>query len=180
MRRKVFLAIVAMSFLLPTIAHAADPVIEKLSRTVVQPGSVVVIKGRNFNKDVSKIRIEVAGKKYGTELDPYFDSCHMACDSLAMHRLNMVESSTLKSKEYVARGIPFVFSAPDRDLESVREFLYDAGSCEADIDLGPLIEHYRGIDHQRLKEEMHACASQVLDWDVKVKRLRRFVEEAVR
>ncbi len=131
-------------------------------------------------QDNNKITVDVVGKKYGEELDPYFDECHMACDSLAMHRLNMVESSTLKSKEYVARGTPFLFSAPDKDLESVREFLFDTGNVEGDIDMDAVIEHYRSIDHQRMRERMEACARQVLDWDVKVENLKRFVEEAVR
>tara|TARA_R110002096_G_scaffold16898_2_gene57712 strand:- start:44171 stop:45313 length:1143 start_codon:yes stop_codon:yes gene_type:complete len=131
-------------------------------------------------QDNSKIIVDVVGKKYGDELDPYFAESHMACDSLAMHRLSMVESSTLKSKEYVARSMPFLFSAPDKDLESVREFLFDAGSDENRIDMDAVIEHYRSIDHQKMRDVMDVCARQVLDWDVKVANLKRFVEEAVR
>ncbi len=128
----------------------------------------------------AKVTIDVVGKKYGKELDVYFDETHMACDSLAMHRLNMVESSTLKSKEYVARSMPFLFSAPDKDLESVRMFLFDAGNVEGCIDMNAVIAHYQAIAHEEMREVMSACATQVLDWDVKVAKLTKFAQEAVR
>lgn len=63
MYRKVFSLIFMVALLAPISAQAADPVIVKLDRTIVQPGSVVVITGRNFDKDVTKIRIEVGGKR---------------------------------------------------------------------------------------------------------------------
>ena len=104
----------------------------------------------------------------------------MACDSLAMYRLNMVESSTLKSKEYVARNMPFLFSAPDKDLDVVREFLFDAGNYEGRIDMDGVVEHYKSINQEEMEKNMAACAKQVLGWDVKIYNLRRFIEEAVK
>ncbi|MDF1666420.1 MAG: IPT/TIG domain-containing protein [Planctomycetota bacterium] len=63
MHRRVFSLMFVAALSVPIVAHAADPVIDKVDRAVVQPGSVIVITGRNFNKDVTKIRIEVGGKK---------------------------------------------------------------------------------------------------------------------
>lgn len=63
MHRKVFSLMFVAALSMPLVAQAADPVIVKVDRAVVQPGSVIVITGRNFDKDVKKIRIEVGGKK---------------------------------------------------------------------------------------------------------------------
>lgn len=63
MRRKVFSLMFVVALSAPLVAQAADPVITKLDRNIVQPGSVIVISGRNFVVDAKKIRIEVGGKK---------------------------------------------------------------------------------------------------------------------
>jgi hypothetical protein len=61
--RKICVLFLGAFLALQSVAYAANPVIVKLDRNVVQPGSVVIITGRNFVVDLKKIRIEVGGKK---------------------------------------------------------------------------------------------------------------------
>lgn len=53
-------------------------------------------------------RIIFYGKKEGTELDVIYDKCVLAFDSLGRHRSNVKYNSSLKGKEYLAKGIPII------------------------------------------------------------------------
>ena len=56
------------------------------------------------------------GFKSGRELDEMFDICHIAIGSLAGFRVGLNELSSLKSREYCARGIPFLMASKDADF----------------------------------------------------------------
>ena len=65
--------------------------------------------------------VQFTGRLVGRELDAVFDRCQIAVGSLALHRLRMTEGSTLKVREYLMRGIPFVLAGPDVDLTAADE-----------------------------------------------------------
>ena len=118
------------------------------------------------------VEVHVCGKRYGNALDDVFEKAHMACDSLAMYRLNMSESSTLKSKEYIARGIPFVYSAPDRDLTEIEACLFNAGNDDTLIDLKALVTFYRKLDIITMQKRMRHVVDTFLAWDKKIEHLK--------
>ena len=41
---------------------------------------------------------------------PLYDRCHFAIASLGLHRIGIDVASTLKTREYLAKGMPFVYS----------------------------------------------------------------------
>jgi glycosyltransferase involved in cell wall biosynthesis len=55
-------------------------------------------------------------------LDAQFDRCHIAIGTMALFRKNMKEASALKTREYMARGIPFVIGYDDTDLMDDRRW----------------------------------------------------------
>src|SRR5699024_7986971 len=63
------------------------------------------------------------GALFGEELDRVFSICTTALSSLALHRKNVLTSSELKSREYMARGIPFICAARDEALAQAGEFI---------------------------------------------------------
>jgi len=127
----------------------------------------------NFNND--KVKIIIYGKIYGTKLDEVYESIDIACDSLAMYRLNMKESSTLKSKEYIARGIPFLYSAIDLDLIHLKKYLYEVENNDSLIDFTKVIDFYSKINIQQMLCEFEYCAKNILDWNNKIKYLKDFL-----
>ena len=44
------------------------------------------------------------------EMNGLYDACDMAIASLGLHRIGIEMASTLKTREYLAKGIPFVYS----------------------------------------------------------------------
>ncbi len=118
------------------------------------------------------VTYHLEGKLYGNELDRVFQKAHMACDSLAMFRLNMHEASTLKSKEYIARGIPFIYSAPDHDLSSLGRYLYDAKNEDSLIDFYKILKFYKKLDIVTMQNEMQKTTRNILSWDKKIENLK--------
>lgn len=123
------------------------------------------------NSKTDYFEIILHGKKTQEELSELYKSMHMACDSLAMFRLNMSQSSTLKSKECILHTLPFLYSAPDLDLVSVNKYLYDCGNSKTLIDIENVMHYYENIDKVNMSIDFKNCLETILNWDVKVKKL---------
>ena len=61
-------------------------------------------------------RIIFHGFITGQDLDILYNQCHLAVGSLGMHRKGLSMTSELKSREYCARGIPFMIACGDSDF----------------------------------------------------------------
>lgn len=56
------------------------------------------------------------GQKNGSELEEMFDLCDVGINSMGMYRKGFTMTSELKTREYAARGLPFVCSVQDPSL----------------------------------------------------------------
>lgn len=79
--------------------------------------------------------IKFLGYKSGKDLDEEFNKNHLAVDHLGLHRKNLKELSSLKSKEYAARGIPFILSHKDKAFDKFKYlYLEEANEKEANVE----------------------------------------------
>jgi glycosyltransferase involved in cell wall biosynthesis len=113
------------------------------------------------------------GPKHGDELDRMFDSSHVAVASLGMHRSNLKTGSTLKVREYCARGIPFVVGYEDVDFPKDFPFSLRIPSDESPIDIQKVISFYKELKktHSDYPLLMRKYAEEHLSWEVKMKPL---------
>lgn len=81
-----------------------------------------------------KDKVIFHGRLYDTELDSIFEKCHIAIDSLGRHRTGNDCNSSLKSKEYTARGIPFIQSHLDGAFKKCN-FVLKIPADESPVDL---------------------------------------------
>lgn len=83
------------------------------------------------------------GIKTGEDLTKIFDATDIAVDALGRHRTGVFFNSSLKGKEYVARGIPVV-SAVKTELDNVSSFPYYFRflADESYIDINDVIRFY--------------------------------------
>lgn len=134
----------------------------------------------NLKRLVTYLKLENSvifhGFKTGKELDELFDRCHVAVGSLAIHRAG--SGSPLKSKEYCARGIPFVDSVNDADFDYNLPFRLKLTSDDTPIDIEALVSFTRNaLSDSSQAEKMRCYAQERLDWSIKMKRLKDFFEE---
>lgn len=64
------------------------------------------------------------GPKYKEELNGIFDLCDIGVNSMAMFRKGFEDTSELKTREYIARGLPFVSSVYDVILDDLDKDLF--------------------------------------------------------
>ena len=110
------------------------------------------------------------GLKSGEALDEVFDQADVALDSLAIHRLQLPRSSSLKAREYCARGIPFVLASEDADFPERLKFVHRVPASEDPLDIRALIDfHARlGRETDALVDEIRAYAEAHLTWKAKL------------
>jgi hypothetical protein len=110
------------------------------------------------------------GLLHGAALDAVFEDTTLAVSSLAMFRTGLTQACVLKTREYVARGVPFVYGYDDVDLPSPQPFCLNVGNSDAPFDIEPVVELARRASATPgLSQTMRAFASERLDWKVKMK-----------
>lgn len=112
------------------------------------------------------------GLQLGEGLDKCFDECDIAVGSLGLHRLGITPSS-LKSREYMARGIPFVASETEAmELDdNVRPYVYMVPGNDQEIDIEALLEWVDRIDMVRAGEALHSFALTHCTWKIQMQKV---------
>jgi hypothetical protein len=117
------------------------------------------------------------GMMTGKALDELFDRCDIAVASLGMHRIGIQSASSLKTREYCARGIPFVFAGEDESFSEAFPFAMRAPVGDDPIDLTKVFVDYatmlRQVDDPA--SEMRAYAAANLSWTTRLSEIMQVV-----
>ena len=113
------------------------------------------------------------GFKVGTELDLFLNEIHLGVSQFGIHRKGLKSNSTIKSREYIARGIPFIFGHQDPDMnEMSKEFALEFPNNDSLIDIEKVIEFAKKtLQYKELPQKMRKYAEEHLDYEVKMKQL---------
>ena len=86
-----------------------------------------------------------------SELDALFDRCTLAVGCMGMHRLNrQLLGSSLKVREYLARGIPFIYSGEEDILVGKQvDFCLQFDSVDTPVDFSKVIEFHDKLYSER-------------------------------
>jgi len=107
--------------------------------------------------------------------------CDIGLSTLALHRKKMNEASPLKSREYLAHGLPIIIGYKDTDLYDELEFVLNIGNYENNI-----IDNIKQIKKfiklvQTLKPQNIIKESRVfLDYKFKEEKRLSFIEDIYR
>ncbi|MEZ8990160.1 glycosyltransferase [Vibrio breoganii] len=103
------------------------------------------------------------GFKSGPDLDLIFETCDVAIGSLGMYKINLYTGSTIKAREYTARGIPSVLGYKDLSFDSKCKFIYHVANNQEPLDLAAIIQWYN--DLESTSREIREFAYNKLSWD---------------
>ncbi len=116
----------------------------------------------------------------GEALDALFDQCHVAVGSLGIHRKGLTQTSELKGREYCARGIPYIIACADPDFSSDFPYICYLPADESAVDVEQVLAFAREVGaNPNHPQEMRRYAEEHLDWSVKMKKLKDFLEMLV-
>ena len=115
-------------------------------------------------------QVRFHGLQSGAALDALFDEADLALDSLALHRLHLPRSSSLKAREYCARGVPFVVASNDADFPANLEFVHRVPAEDGPLDIAELVDFHRRLREEtpNVHQEMRRYAEDNLTWQVKL------------
>jgi len=137
--------------------------------TIVGEGDV---KEEWFNLAVSlgvENMVNFVGCMIGEPLNELFNNVHVAISSLGLFRINLNKVSNLKSREYTARGIPFIMCGQDKDFETLPEFIYLVSNDNTPISIQNIIDWYsKLIIHHENFQFIRKYAEQKLSFKIKI------------
>lgn len=125
----------------------------------------------NLKKLVKENKLEdyvtFYGYKSGKKLDDIYNDSDIAIGSLGFFRTGDIMGSTLKVREYCARGIPFIIGYKDISLNKELKFYYEVSNDETLLDLNKILEWYENLNVK--SEEIRKFAIENLSWDKQIK-----------
>lgn len=153
--------------------HGYERMIEGMHQYYSSNGSEnfvlhLVGNGREYNKYkelVERYQLEdhviLEGAMHGEKLDALYEKCAMGVDSLARHRSGIDILSSLKSREYGAKGLPIINSCKIDIIENDFPYMLKVPADETPIDMQSVADFYArcfksGKDRQAVATEIRS------------------------
>lgn len=110
------------------------------------------------------------GVRQGADLYEIMKDCQIGISSIGIHRVS-VDTSTLKSREFCASGLPFVLGYADRDFGAGLPFVHQVPADDSPVDIPALLAFFDRlvVDWPDYPSLMRAYAENHLTWDVKMR-----------
>lgn len=162
--------------------HGADRLLYGLSeyrqaggaRTItihLAGGGSEITRLKTLTKELDLEDVVFYDSLYPNELDELFDCCTLGVDCLGLHRRDGVGtwSSSLKSREYLAKGIPSIYAGRLDVFERYpARFSMQVPSDESPIDFNKLIAFYdklySGTKEEKLIAEIREYGEKYVDF----------------
>ena len=123
---------------------------------------------------ISKLHLDDRCIKYGPqkgdELEAIYDKANIGVGCLANHRIGSTFGSALKTKEYIAKGIPFIYGWKESVLENF-EYALQFDLCDAPIDIKKVIDFYDSIPKQDLPTLIRKHLSKKDTWEYQMSKV---------
>lgn len=107
------------------------------------------------------------GLKSGEALEKIYNSCSLGVDVLGGHRKNYPLSSSLKSREYAARGIPVVTASPVDYMPENYKYQLLEPYDDSPIDINGVLSFYHSVydekDIGKIRNEIRIFAQEKCD-----------------
>jgi hypothetical protein len=133
---------------------------------IVSPPTIALAKLRNVvEKNKLNKYIIFHGRKTGEDLNDIFNKCNIAVGTLAWHRINVTQASPLKSREYMARGIPFIYASKDQGIASSLPYALQVPSNDDPVGLDNVLEFLKiSLSNPERCNQMRKYAKKKWDW----------------
>ena len=106
------------------------------------------------------------GALYGNDLEAVVAQSDVGIGSLGMFRFGFASGMTLKIREFMARGLPFVYAVDDPSLPEDARFCLRVENSEAPIDMAQIVAFAKAAKADEvLPAQMRAYAREHMSWE---------------
>lgn len=122
--------------------------------------------------------VKFKGKKYGRELDDLYDKADIAIGCLGFYRVGIEYGSSLKLREYCAKGIPFIKADKDRSFDDMNfEYMLEFANDDSDIDISKIVDFYDELQNEKyVGDNMRKYAETNLTWTKEMKSIVDYIK----
>lgn len=147
---------------------------------LVGEGSALSKLKKMVDEDSLEKHVIFYGFKSGQELDHLYDLADIGIDVLGGHRKGDCWFGTLKSREYLSKGLPFIteYEVPD-DLQPIRKYILKVPDDESPVDIKEVIRFYERIAKTDPIKDMRDFAKGYCDVSVVMKPLIDYLKGVV-
>lgn len=110
-------------------------------------------------------RVVFHGEVHGERLNALAAECDLGIGGLGLYRKKQFQSMTLKLREYMARGLPFVYAVDDPSIPEESPFSLRLPNDDSAIDMQQLVDFALATRRQPdLPERMRSYARSNMSW----------------
>jgi len=172
--------------------HGLDRLIEGLKNyyTSIKPAVLVTLKIIGDGKAISQYKalvrqynlqkiVHFLPPQINEQLDNHFEQADMGIGTLGIHRKDIAIDSSLKHREYCARGIPFLMASKDLDFPDQLFFVLKSPPTNQPIEMNKLVTFWENFvrDNKARSAEIRAYAEGQLEWMKKMEKIVNFVKK---
>ncbi|PKI02286.1 hypothetical protein [Glaciecola sp. 33A] len=154
--------------------HGLDRLFQSYDNTPLEIKQGINIHVIGYGPELDKLQesaskdITFHGALAGIELGSILNRMQIGIDSLARHRVGVYENNSLKSKEYLAYGLPVVKSHIDRSIDSLKH-VYTVDSNDSLLDLAAILTWYQ--ENNFCKSKISSLALEKFTWEHQLKEI---------
>ena len=116
--------------------------------------------------------VDFLGFRDSDAMDEFFSVADLGVSSLGLYRKGLDSASSLKSREYTARGLPFIASGADPDFEPLPEFVFKVENNNLSINFFEVLNWYhKMVEKNTNNKDIRSYAINRLDFDQKIMQL---------
>lgn len=111
-------------------------------------------------------RVSFLGPQFGQAQNEAAAQCDIGIGGLGLHRIGQYQSTTLKLREYMARGLPFVYAVDDVTIPDEPSFCMRLPNDDSDIDMEELVAFaLKARQDAQLPARMRAYTQAHMSWE---------------
>jgi len=106
--------------------------------------------------------------------------CDIGIGTLSLYKTGLTEASPLKTRQYLACGIPMIYGYKDTDLNDDTSFSLQLENTKDNLDYKKIKDFIdKTVNKYEIKEEARKFSKEILDYSVKEKRRLEFFKKVL-
>lgn len=110
------------------------------------------------------------GRVEGDALTDIFNQANVGVCSLGLYRMGFQSGSILKLREFMARGLPFIYAADDPSIDPTKTWYLKVSNDDLPIDISRVIEFANNLNSD-VSSEMREYAIKHMSWESQFERI---------
>ena len=120
------------------------------------------------------------GGVYGDELDQMINRMDLGVSSLGLYRIGLELGTVMKGREYMARGLPFVYAGEDPTIEKGHPYAVQVPNNDTPIDMEAIVSFVKRVRAEKnAAETMREYARKHMSWEMEFERILNAVDGGI-